>query len=215
MTLSNLFFSQNRFLRLVLIVFYTSCLSSCSGPNPNPGERTADILWSQYKHEKAINIIKPKAEEGLPWAQLRMGVAYQLGNGVKKDFDLALHWYKKVATQNGEGGWANGKLVGAFGKPGYFNQNSDAMVAQYQISTIYLSSDKKHEDIIKAYLWINYVIARSNGMSIFYCCEFSGGRWIPQSLIRETLAQINKKITPKQKEIAEATFKTWNPLQDL
>ena len=109
------------FLLLIL-----SFLISCAGPNPNPGERTADLLWTQYKFENSLDIIKPRAENGLPWAQLRLGIAYQLGGGVKQDFGEALKWYKKVAIRKADGGWSNGKMIGSFGKPGYFNQNSDA-----------------------------------------------------------------------------------------
>ncbi len=192
-----------------------SFLTSCAGPNPNPGERTADLFWTQYKFENSLNIIKSRAEKGLPWAQLRLGVAYQLGGGIKQDFAEALKWYKKVAISKADGGWANGKMIGSFGKPGYFNQNSDAMVAQYQIATIYLKSDKKYEDIIKAYLWTNYVLKESKGQNIFYCCEFMGGRSITQGQIQTTLEEINKKITPKQRENADLIFINWTPLNDL
>jgi len=202
-------------MKIIIIFCVFLFTQSCAGPNPNPGERTADVLWSQEKFDRALEIIRPKAENNFPWAQVRIGVAYQLGRGVKQDFSRALEWYKKAAIQKSSGEWANGKLIGSFGRSGYFNQNSDAMVAQYQISTIYLHSDKLHEDIIKAYLWINYVLSESKGMHVFYCCEFSGGRWITQGLMRDTLSEINKKITKKQKDAVDNVLKTWSPLQDL
>lgn len=58
---------------------------ACAGLNPNPGERTADVFWSNYKHQKALEIIRPKAEKGIPWAQVRLGVAYELGKGVEQN----------------------------------------------------------------------------------------------------------------------------------
>lgn len=201
-------------MKYILFVVVSCFLFTCSGPNPNPGERTADILQSQYKYDQSLAIIILKAEKGQPWAQLRLGVAYQLGNGVKKDFDLALKYYKKVAIQKDEGGWANGRIIGSVGKPGFFNQNSDAMVAQYQVATIYLKSDKNHQDLIKAYLWINYVLLESKGQNIFYCCEFSGGIFIPQSMIQQTLSEIKNKMTEKQIEQADLISKTWHILQD-
>ena len=200
-----------KYFLLIILLFSTSC----SGPNPNPGERTADMFWAQYKYETSLDIIKPRAEKGFPWAQLRLGVAYQLGGGVKQDYSLALKWYKKVAIRKELGGWANGKLIGSIGKSGYFNQNSDAMIAQYQIATIYLKSDKKYEDIVKAYLWANYVLKESKGQNIFYCCEFMGGRSITQDQIQKTLEEINKKITPKQKKDSNLRFNNWTPLNDL
>ena len=186
-------------------------LESCAGPNPNPGERTADIFWYENKYDKAVNIIKPRAEQGLPWAQLRIGVAYQLGLGVEKDFSQALMWYKKVAVQKAEGKWADGALIGSIGKSGYFNQNSDALVAQYQIANIYLKSDKKHEDIAKAYLWISYVSKISDGKPIFYCCEFAGGRWITQDMIQKVKSEALSKITEKQKQKSDEILQSWSP----
>lgn len=198
----------------ILLILHLLVLESCAGPNPNPGERTVDTLWYRNKYDKAIDKIRPSAEQGLPWAQLRMGVAYQLGLGVKKDFDQALQWYKKVAIQEAKGKWADGVLIGAMGKPGYFNQNSDAMVAQYQIANIYLKSDEKHENIVKSYLWINYVSKASNAKQIFYCCEFSGGRWITQDMIQQTKTKVLLKMSEKQKQIADKTLHSWNPSID-
>ncbi|NCW13279.1 MAG: sel1 repeat family protein [Chitinophagia bacterium] len=192
---------------IIFLVF----LSCCAGPNPNPGERTADVLWYQQKYDKAVAIINSKAEQDFPWAQLRLGVAYHLGLGVEKNFDNALKWYKKVAIQYAEGGWANGKLIGSIGKSGYFNQNSDAMVAQYQIASLYLKSDKKHEDIIKAYLWITNLSKISNGNHVFYCCEFAGGRWITQDMIQKTKTEILSKMTEKQKQEANKILPSWSP----
>ena len=203
-----------RVLKILLLTISVMLFQSCTGPNPNPGERSSDVFWHQHKYDKAISIIKPNAEQNFPWAQLRMGVAYQLGLGVKQDFDQALLWYKKVATQKAEGGWANGKMIGAIGKSGYFNQNSDAMVAQYQIASIYLKSDKRHEDLIKAYLWANYVSKESNDQNVFYCCEFSGGRWITQDMINKVRSDILSNMTEKQKLTSEKIFKSWDPLHD-
>lgn len=198
-------------INILLITICCFCFQSCSGPNPNPGERTADLAWYNGKYDEALKIIKEKADKGMPWAQLRMGVAYQLGIGAKQEFESALKWYKKVAIQKKDGGWANGKMIGYLGKSGYFNQNSDAMIAQYQISLIYLNSNKKYEDIIKAYLWANYVFTESKGKNIFYCCEFMGGRSVMQSQIKETLSEIDKKITKDQRNKAEDILRTWTP----
>lgn len=200
---------MKKLLPPLLIFLNIFLLQSCSGPNPNPGERTADVSWHQGNYKKALEILQQSSQKGFPWAQLRLGVAYQLGLGVEKDFTKSLEFYKKVAKQKGDGGWANGMIIGALGKSGYFNQNGDAMVAQYQIATIYLKSDKRHEDLTKAYLWINYVAQVSKGENIFYCCEFAGGRWITQSMIKKTMEEILQKITNQQKQKADNIISSW------
>lgn len=96
-------------------------LFACAGPNPNPGERTVDIAWAKYDYDTAFAVLMPAAELGEPWAQLRVGVAYELGSGVAKDIPTAIMWYEKAASQESESNWADGQIVGASGKSGYFN----------------------------------------------------------------------------------------------
>lgn len=100
-------------------------------------------------------------------------------------------------------------MVGTTGREGYFNQNSDAMVAQYQIANIYLNGNGIKKDLIAAYLWANNVISESKGKDVFYCCEFEGGRWIPHAQIKETLAKIESEMSAEQKKTAESLRKTW------
>ncbi|CAM2069601.1 Sel1 repeat family protein [Sulfidibacter corallicola] len=189
-------------------------LGGCAGLNPNPGERSADVFWDRYEHQKALEIIRPRAEEGIPWAQLRLGVAYELGKGVEQDHEEALRWYKKVAVQNESGPWANGLTVGAVGRAGYFNQNSDAMVAQFQIANIYLKGEGVPKDLTKAYLWANHVFKASAGHDVFFCCEFSGGRYIMQVHIKETLEQTEREMTAEQREKARDLAARWQPNTD-
>ena len=43
--------------------------------------------------------IRPLAEQGDAGAQYRLGVMYQLGWGVTKDYKEAIRWYRRVAEQ--------------------------------------------------------------------------------------------------------------------
>ena len=51
----------------------------CRGPNPNPGERTADMATLKGDFNKAFAIVKLAAEKGESWAHLRFGVFYENG----------------------------------------------------------------------------------------------------------------------------------------
>ena len=171
---------------LLIIIFG---LSACAGLNPNPGERTVDVAWEKYDYNTAFKVLKPAAERGEPWAQLRMGVAYELGSGVTKNIPTAIAWYEKAASQESEGNWANGQLVGATGKAGYFNQNSDALIAKFQLANIYLRGEGVPQNPAKALELAQYVSDKTQGNSIFYCCEFSGGRYVTNKAIAETLSK--------------------------
>ncbi|WP_220457635.1 tetratricopeptide repeat protein [Vibrio marinisediminis] len=164
-------------------------LAGCAGPNPNPGERSVDMAWTDYDYDSAFNILRPAADRGEPWAQLRMGVAYELGSGVDKDIPTAIKWYELAAKQESEGAWANGELVGAVGKSGYFNQNTDALIAKYQLANIYLRGDGVKADAEKALELATYVAEKSQGNALFYCCEHANGRYITNMAIEDTLQQ--------------------------
>ena len=174
-------------MRIIYLFIIILSLTACAGPNPNPGERSADIAWEKYDYDTAFEILLPAAERGEPWAQLRVGVAYELGSGVVKDIPTAIEWYEKAASQEAEGNWANGQLVGASGRSGYFNQNSDALIARFQLANIYLRGEGVKKDPAKALELAQYVSDKTQGDSIFYCCEFSGGRYITNTAIAETL----------------------------
>lgn len=181
---------------LIVILFIS--ISGCSGPNPNLGERTADVNWQQGNIDYAHEIIEKKALEGYPWAQLRLGVMYELGVSVKKNIPEAIKWYEAVAIQKAEGGWAEGKIIGAIGEQGFFAQNNDARIAQFQLANIYLKGDGTTKDAKQAYRNIAPVVKETNGMSIFYCCEFSGGQWIQAQSIKETYEQTLSQLTDQE-----------------
>jgi TPR repeat protein len=173
---------------LVILLF----LIACAGPNPNPGERSTDMAWTSNKFQRAFELAKPRAEAGEPWAQLRLGIFYENGWGTSKDIKKAEYWYLKGIAQKASGEWANGKVVGATGKPGYFNQNSDARIAEYNLAQLYYENGG---DLTKALKHINNVINESEGKSVFFCCEFSGGRYFSQKQLVELKNKIEKKIS--------------------
>lgn len=50
-------------------------------------------------YDEAVALLKPLAVDGDPFAQFSMGVLYDDGLGVPRNFRLALLWYKKAASQ--------------------------------------------------------------------------------------------------------------------
>ncbi len=173
-------------------------ITSCAGPNPNPKERTTDIAWLSENYGKAFSTAKPFADAGQPWAQLRIGVFYENGWGVEQSIEEAKKWYKKAAAQTAEGEWASGKMIGAMGKPGYFNQNSDALIAQYNLASLYSRRHNSPDELIEAYALIKNVIKESNGYEIFFCCEFDGGRSFDQKMFLDLKDEIESKMSREQ-----------------
>lgn len=57
---------------------------------------------SAYRHgryQEAVAILKPLARHGDPFAQFTLGVMYDDGVGLPRNFGLALQWYKRAAAQ--------------------------------------------------------------------------------------------------------------------
>jgi len=198
-------------MKLITFVIGLFLFLGCAGPNPNLGERTADMAWHNRDYNAAISIIKPKAMKGYPWAQLRMCAAYKYGVGVPKNPTEAVMWCKKASVQEAEGGWAEGKIVGAIGKSGYFNQNSDALIAQFQLADFYYKGEGVQKDLTIAYLYIKRVVDKTKGKSIFYCCEFAGGRYITSNQIADLNELIQNEMTEEQIQNAEKKRLNWAP----
>ena len=50
-------------------------------------------------YEQAVALIKPLARQGDPFAEFTLGVMYDNGLGVPRNFTLALQWYKRAGIQ--------------------------------------------------------------------------------------------------------------------
>lgn len=163
-----------------------------------------------------MEVARNAAERGMPWAELRLGMYYEMGVGVKVDIPEAVKWYKKAARQLKEGKWAEGYIVGAVGDYGYFGQKNDALIAQYRLADIYSSGKEIEKDLVLAYLLISNAINKSNGApQIFFCCEWSGGRWFRQTQFTELKEKIEKEMTEEQLKKARDMTAHWSVKNDL
>ena len=195
------------------ILLLTLILSACAGLNPNPGERTTDTNWEQGNYSRAVEVARLAAEQGYPWAQLRMGI---YGYGVEVDIPESIKWYKLAALQLEEGKWAEGYIVGATGDYGYFGQKNDALIAQYRLADLYYNGVGIEKNLVLSLLIINNVIEKSNGEpQVFFCCDWSGGRWFRQTQFQELKSKIEAELTSSQKEQFNKVSPNWVLKNDL
>jgi TPR repeat protein len=189
-------------------------VTGCAGLNPNPGERSVDNYWQMEDYDRALAILRPSAEAGEPWAQLRMGVFCEFGNGVPKDSGQAVEWYRKAAKQEKSGGWASGQTMGAAGRPGYFNQESDALIAQYLLADHYLQGTGVTKDSLTAYCLARNALDKSKGENLFY--QWWGGKatYITVEMISQRLRDAQSAMTAEESKEAERRYLNWT-LQDL
>ena len=187
----------NPFYHLLFSFCLILFLSACAGPNPNPGERTTDMGWLSGDFSSAYKTARPYAEQGAPWAQLRLGIFYANGWGVKKDSAKALTWYEKAASHYNEDGWSKGNMLGAAGTAGYFNQNSDAIIAKFNMAQMYYVGEGASKNLEKALELVAQVILDSKGESVFFCCEFDQGRYFNQAQFQDLKTRIEMEISNK------------------
>lgn len=199
---------------LLCLLLSSSLLAGCSIFDPNPGENEADTYIHKKEYEQAINIVEPLAKQGIPWAQLRLGIAYEYGQGKPQNAPAALEWYRKVATQNVALPWGDGVHILSAGDPGYFNQNNDARVAQYLIARMYAEGRKDiNKNLPEAWLWAQYVRASSNGKDIVFCCENSKLRTkkIEAARIEKLLVDIRRELPAETLQKLRQQAKDWQP----
>lgn len=197
-----------------IALLVTLLVCGCAVHNPNPGENDADTLISQKKYTEALAIIEPAAERNFPWAMLRLGIAYEYGQGKTQNYDMALSWYRKTAISTEDSAWADGLILLSGGDKGFFNRNNDAKVAQYLVARMY-SEDRQgmKKNIAEAWLWAKYVHEKSEQADILFCCENSklDRRDIEFTRIDALLKKIEAELTPDQLKLLREISVTWKP----
>lgn len=191
-------------MRNFIILIAITSVVGCAGMNPNPGERTADTAWYLHQdYRRAVEIIRPAAERGEPWAQLRMGIFLTNGWGVSENREAAVSWYQKVLDQTGDDGWAQGKIIGDTGELGYFNLRSDQIIAEFNLSQLYYEGIGMPKNMTLAYVYVENVLRKSNGESIYFCCNFSTPLYFDQSQFVAHRQKILDVISSEELAVAE------------
>jgi TPR repeat protein len=95
-----------------------------------PRSNLADPSTKAYDTTETLTWHQRSADKGDAWVQLRLGHAYQQGNGVEQNDVEALKWYRLAAEQ--------GDAIG-----------------QYNLADSYLKGHGVAQDCLKAHLWFS------------------------------------------------------------
>lgn len=142
----------------VVMLFIGGC--AAVNPNPNVGMRSADAAFSRGDCKGAMDIARPAALRGEPWAQLRMGlllVDKKCPSPPKdKRSELvkeALNWWMKAACYRSTTAWERGNEL-AIGESGYFNARASSTNAANFLAV----SFNRNRLPGVSWLWINHAI---------------------------------------------------------
>ncbi len=84
-----------------------------------------------------VKIMRPLADKGNPLAQYNLGVLYDSGSGVKRDYLEAAKWYRRSAEQ---------------GTP----------LAQYRLALLYAEGKGVKQNFSRAHMWSSLSAAQGN-----------------------------------------------------
>ena len=104
----------------------------------------ANKAWEEGNKKKAFNLLLKAALLGEHSAQHNVGYFYDVGEGIEKNIDKALYWYKKA--------WRNGK-------------QTDTCI---NIAQLYLSIGKNR----LAIFWLSKAIQRGDGDAALELAKF-------------------------------------------
>ena len=94
--------------------------------------------WTAYKRgdfATALQIWRPRATQGVAFAQGNLGFMYYSGQGVPQDYGEAAKWYRLAAEQ---------------GNP----------TAQSNLGSMYYSGQGVPQDYVQAYMWVDLAASR-------------------------------------------------------
>ena len=185
----------------------------------NPGEAEVDILWREGEMESAVAIARTAAGKGFPWAQLRMGMFHERGEGVAQNDAAAVGWYRKAAIQFAKrDGMGLAILIGLSDRRGFFRQWDDALAARFFLARHYWKGSGVPHDVVFAWLLADNVRKLSEFKQIEVCDtdfrtlyrETSYAQCaITREEIGDLIREIEEDMTDRERAIAVGQSEGW------
>ena len=94
--------------------------------------------WAAYQrgdYATALQLWRPRAEQGIALAQNNLGLMYYNGQGVPQDYGEAAKWYRLAAEQGNA-------------------------TAQSNLGSMYYSGEGAPQDYVQAYMWVTLAASR-------------------------------------------------------
>lgn len=184
-------------LNLLYLSLIVLVVGGCSGLNPNVGTLTADEAYKRGDCARALDIYEPRAAEGKPWAQARMGIVYFEGKCKPGDYEIAMMWLKKAAEYEATTDWEKGKTHST-GPAGYFNTRTSSAIASSYIALMYMEGLGIEKNPVTAWLWANRAVAMT-------AYDMDKPRF------EKLRTQIENQMSPEELQQAKGLSETWSP----
>jgi len=103
--------------------------------------------------KSALQQLRTRAEQGDVFAQCQMGLIYEIGNIVAKDYVEAVRWFRRAAEQGNASSPASSFSVA---------------LAQGELGMLYAGGEGVPKDLVAAYMWLNLSAANGNRASAIF-----------------------------------------------
>ena len=170
--------------------------------------------WTAYKRgdfATALEIWRPRATQGVAFAQLNVGIMYYSGQGVPQDYGEAAKWYRLAAEQGDA--IAQGNLGFMYysgqGVPQDYGEaakwyrlaaEQGNATAQSNLASMYFSGVGVPQDYVQAYMWVSLAASRFPPTAKEELVQAARHRDIVAS-----------KMTPTQITLAQKQVREWKP----
>ncbi len=192
-------------------VFVLLLLLSMAGPAAAGPFQDGVAAYGRGDFGTAYSIFKPLAEKGDANSQHNLGVMYENGQGVPRDYAEAMKWYGKAAAQGKESSCNN---IGAMYEEGlgvpqdyaeavkWFRKAAEwgKASAQYNLGIKYKNGRGVERDYVQAYKWFS-IAASKDSASAAEARERS----------RNAMEDIASLMTPDQIAEARRLAREWKP----
>jgi TPR repeat protein len=130
----------------------------------------ASTAYKRGDFATAMEIWRPRATQGVAFAQLNVGIMYYSGQGVPQDYGEAAKWYRLAAER---------------GNP----------TAQSNLASMYYSGQGVPQDYVQAYMWVDLAASRFPPSAREDRDEATNNRNVVASkMTREQLAEAKKLL---------------------
>ena len=161
---------MTRMRNVILAVVVWLC---CGAPAFSAPLDDAAAALRRGDYAKALEVIRPLAEQGNALAQYNLGVSYDLGWGVPQNAAEAIKWYRLAADQGYSLAQQNLGDIYATGR-GVTLDNAEALkwyriaadqgnsFAQNSLGLMYEKGQGVPADLVRAHMWFNLSGAQGN-----------------------------------------------------
>ncbi len=170
--------------------------------------------WAAYQRgdfATALQIWRPRAMQGVAFAQVNLGIMYYSGHGVPQDYGEAAKWYRLAAEQGNAIAQVNlgfmyysGQSVpqdyGEAAKWYRLAAEQGNPTAQSNLGSMYYSGQGVPQDYVQAHLWVDLAASR-----------FPPSATEDRDQAAHNRALVASHMTPEQIAEAQRLAREWKP----